>query len=324
MKFYKYIIGLIITGLLFTTSCKDESTLIINPNEVPKGVFLYLDVETPVIDISDLAGSSFKGTVTAPSENVVSYDMSVCWVSNGVASDTVPLKNYTSFPANVTVNATELAAALGVTTDQFLAGDAFNIISTATGLEGNIVSIDNLDQDAAGNPGEKQAFNYTIFISCPFVASEAAGTYQWTEDPWGTWIDDGIFEVVAGPGENQITCIDVFDHPNLDEPGTFFDMIIDVDPLSGVATVEKQNTWHPGNWGIPPGAGWGLGTHDGGGFVFSCSGTISLILNVNMDLGGWGPQVYVAQRISKKTNLILKREKTRKKTIRYFPVVLED
>lgn len=309
MKFYKYITGLIITGLLFTSSCKDTSTLVINPDDVPNGVFVYVDIETPVINITDLAGSSFQATVTAPSENVSSYDMSVCWVSGGVASDTVVLKSYTSFPASVSVNASELATALGVTINQFLAGDAFNIISSVTGSNGKVATIDNLDQDAAGNPGQRQGFNYTIFISCPFVAADAAGTYEWTQDPWQTWLIDGIFEVVAGPGENQITCIDVFDHPNLDDPGTFFDMIIDVDPESGVATVERQNTWHPGNWGIPPEAGWGFGTHDGEGFVFSCSGTISLIMNVNVDIGGLGPQIYVAQRVSKKSNPAPKQKK---------------
>lgn len=278
-------------------ACRDEGTLVVNPDDIPKGAFVYMDVESAVLNVTDLTGSKFAATVYAPSENVSNYDIKVSWVSGGNTSDTVDLKSYNAFPASVEINASELAAALGVTMDDFLPGDAFNVVCTVTSTDGKEVTIEQLDEDAAGNPGQRQAFNYTTYISCPFNASDAAGTYEATVDDFGTFADNGQFEVIAGPGENQITCKDWFGHSVPGAPDATYDVIIDVDPNSGIATVSKQDAWHCDTWGCP----YGTGRVDGGGFVFSCSGTISLVLEHTVDLGSFGQYAIVCQKVSKKT-----------------------
>ena len=167
MKFYKYITGLIITGLLFTSSCKDTSTLVINPDDVSNGVFVTMDVINAVLDATDLANAAFTATVDAPSENVASYDIQVARTSGGVTSDTVDLKSYTSFPVDISLSAAEIASVLGLTTGDFGAGDKFDFVCSATGTDGLVATFDNLDQDAAGNAAQRQGFNYSAYVACP-------------------------------------------------------------------------------------------------------------------------------------------------------------
>jgi len=65
------------------------------------------------------------------------------------------------------------------------------------------------------------------------LTERAEGTYKWIKDPFPYGIQtsqDRTFQIVAGPGENQITCVDAFGYPQK------FDMIIDVDPATGIAT----------------------------------------------------------------------------------------
>lgn len=112
--------------------------------------------------------------------------------------------------------------------------------------------------------------DFRSYFVCSFDANSTIGTYQVTSSVWEH--NTGTFEVVAGPGENQVTLIDFLGHGAMD--GNNYDIIVDVDPASGQATVEPQLAWDSDNYG------WGYGpiTGEGGGYVLSCSGTISLDL----------------------------------------------
>ena len=292
---FKFLICFVLLGLLFFSvwSCRDDSKLPIDMDEIPYGIFIAGEMVTPILDVTNLDNSQIEYEIEAPSNNVSKYDVYVCRQSGVDFSDTVFVKSYSTFPILVELSAAEIATGLGITNADYVPGDILNFIGIATGSNGETASFDDLDQDVGTNPGERQGFNFTGYVSCPFDAQEAAGTYEWVVDPWETFYDDGIFEVVAGPGENQITCLDVFDHPT--PTGGTYDMIIDVDPTTGIAIVERQDTWWPGNWGLP--ANWGIGWHEGEGFVFSCSGLITLQMTVGMALGNWGVQAYGANKV---------------------------
>jgi hypothetical protein len=66
----------------------------------------------------------------------------------------------------------------------------------------------------------------------------------------------------------------MFHHPDPDNPGSTYNVIVDVDPETGIAIVENQDAWNSDNWGW----GLGVGSIEGGGFVFSCAGSILLTL----------------------------------------------
>ncbi len=136
------------------------------------------------------------------------------------------------------------------------------------------------------------AYRLTTFFSCPFNAENAAGTYTITRDDFQTSVGDLEFEVVAGPGDNQITLINPFDHVNPVTGEQDYDVIVTVDPATAAATVTQQAAWHCNNFGC----GFGVGSVDGTVFVFSCSGTITLNLRHTVAAGSFGINRFIAQK----------------------------
>ncbi len=280
-KYLKYL--LVSLSLVIIASCEDESK-----NRVPtppNGAFVYLDVDTPVIDVTNIDSSSYDFTLTAPAGNIESYELSV----NRNGGDDFPILTITKFPTSVSISAADIANALGITVADLQPGDAYNFSALITDKNGNESSIDNLNGDAK-NPGERQAFKHTTYLSCPFNAADAAGLYQVTFDgffedqPWDV-------EILAGPGENQITMKNLYE-PSTGQGG--YDIVIDVDPNTGIATVENQGVFDTDAFG------WGYGEAkvrtNGPSFVFSCSGTITLLLNYNVSLGSFGTFQFSLQK----------------------------
>lgn len=84
----------------------------------------------------------------------------------------------------------------------------------------------------------------TIGYECPFNINDYAGTYETTTDEFGVYIGEPKpFEVVAGPGENQITLVNFAAHPEM------YDLVIDVDPTNGNLTIPKQEALNTNNIG---------------------------------------------------------------------------
>ena len=315
------ILSFIILAVLFITSCKDNKLFY---SEIQKAAFVYFEeLPDPVIGVESVGDVNYTGTLYA-SGPVANYKLEIYGILSGVPTDTAVIGNYTEFPVAFTFTTQDIINLLGITINDINFGDTFGFIGTVTAKDGTVYygvapelnetfdengELIGSDYHSNGKVdlnvfdptnGYKTGFAFNFVIGCPvnsFNAQAMAGTYQWIVDPWETWVDDGIFEVVAGPCENQITCIDVFDHPVPGNPGATYDMTIDVDPATGAATVAKQNTWDPLTWGI---SGWGTGYHSGGGYVFGCIETITLNLEVTTDLYTWGVQPYVAVKIPSK------------------------
>ncbi|WP_378177801.1 hypothetical protein [Aquimarina sp. SS2-1] len=276
----------VLTTTVFFSCEDDEKNKITDTVEAPWAYFQ--EITTPVIDVTNLDGSAYEAVIVAPFDNIASYAIRV----NRNGGDFFPLRTVTEFPLNLSVTAADLATALGLTVPDLQPGDKFDFIATITDTNG--VVFDGGDQTQflgdISNPGLAQALNYTTFISCPFNAADAAGTYTITVDGFGTSVGDLTFEVVAGPGENQITMVNPFDHPNPDTGLQDYSVTIDVDPTTGVASIERQPAWHCDNFGCP----YGEGRVNGGGFVFSCSGAIVVDLTHTVDLGSFGTFPFTA------------------------------
>ena len=74
MKSIKYLFILSIFALVFT-SCEDEDK---NPLPTPpNGVFVMMDVISPVINVTDLENSAYEFSISTLSNNVESYTLSV-------------------------------------------------------------------------------------------------------------------------------------------------------------------------------------------------------------------------------------------------------
>lgn len=283
MKYIKICILSLLSILLIIFSCRDEDTLVLNPDKIPHGIMVCLDeITSPVLNVADMENSAFEANFFAPSDNVNTYVIMAQRISTSV-SEWVEVKRITDFPKNcsVSISAAEIADALDIDMNDFLPGDEIDFDAYAIGDNGDTAYWENLDQDLGTNPGQKQGFRYVAYVSCPFNAAESAGTYKLIEEEAELMYDsDSTIVVVAGPGENQITIMNVFHHPYPDNPGSTYNVIVDVNPLTGIAMVGNQDAWNSDNWGW----GWGVGTIEGAGFVFSCTGLI--ILSLEQYCGG--------------------------------------
>ena len=291
---YKF---LLVTFLAVSFSaCEDidKDPFEINGNDGPFGSFVRLDITTaPVLDVTDIENTEFGGTVRAPSNNVASYELKVRRVSGGEASDYAPLFSTTTFPAEFIANASNLAAALGLTVPDLLPGDRFDFEATSVGTDGSVVTFDDFGPNLQGGPGEAQGYRFNTFISCPFVLDEAVGTYQVTVSGFGSFPAGNTFEVIAGGNDNQIIMVNphgsTTGDPNPIE-GAGYEIVVDVSPF-GLATVEGSiddvdqyifDTDLTGNAGF-------FDTHvEGDGFVFSCAGAIILSLDYDLTAVGGG------------------------------------
>ncbi|WP_456441868.1 hypothetical protein [Psychroserpens sp.] len=291
---YIYKFALLALLIISVSACEDidKDPFEISVNDGPFGSFVRLDITTaPVLDVTDIANTTFGGTLRAPSNNVASYEMRVRRVSGGAASDFAPLFSTTTFPAEFIANAENLATALGLAVSDLLPGDRFDFEATSIGTDGSVVTFDSFGPNLQGGPGEAQGYRFNTFISCPFVQDEAIGTYTVTVSTFGAYPAGNTFEVIAGDNDNQIIMVNP--HGSLlGDPvpieGAGYEIVVDVTPF-GLATVERTiddvdqyifDTDPTGNTGF-------FDTHvEGDGFVFSCAGAI--ILSLDYDLSGLG------------------------------------
>jgi len=295
MKNIKNSLYILFFAALFT-SCVDEGDSFLVDHRDPDNFapFISLQRDSPIIDFSD-PNASYDFTLSDPSgANVVaSYAVAVSWTSAAGTSDTIAIETITSFPAEVSYSLPALATVLGVSADDFAPGDSFLFWATTTGTNGVVTTFEDLVGDAQNSQGLSQALRHVVFIACPFVQADAIGNYAIVTDGFPASLDPTrLIEAVAGPDENSATLLNPFSHVS-----QAFEMTIDVEPATGIASVAQQQTFSTTELvGIVVGTDFGVASHDGGGFFFSCAGFITLTLRTTVAAGSFGSQVYEFQK----------------------------
>ncbi len=135
-----------------------------------------------------------------------------------------------------------------------------------------------------------------LSVKCPSTdIASIPGTYKIITDDFGTSVGDDQFEMIAGPGDNQVTMVNPFDQPNPDAGGEQNYMVtIDIDPETGVAKVSKQAAWHYSNFAASP--DYGEGRVEGGGLALTCIGQIQLTLENTVDAGSFGSYELIVEK----------------------------
>ncbi len=219
----KSLIVLLLASTVFV-ACDDEDKKPLNllGGDEIIAPYVRIIVESPIVAQGDIASSSFKGVVSALNNNVSSYELSVSRESGGVASDTVSLTTVTSFPSEISIPYTDIASALGITTNDILGGDFIRFLGTATGNDGSVFTFDNFTASITGQPEQRQAFNFIVLIKCsPISDATVPGTWivEMTDlygDGWDgaflTFEIDGVatnYTVSAGQASAATHIIDV-------------------------------------------------------------------------------------------------------------------
>ncbi len=267
-----------------TFSCDPEGPFDIHDNPANLAPFVSIDLQTD--DLIDFTNPSdtYSFMLMAPGSNIASYNLQVASSSQ---EDTVDLLVVNNFPEEVTVTFEQIASAFGVPTSAFSPGDQFTFLGTITDNNGRVGVYTDLNGDARGE-GIMQGLRHLAFIFCPFNAAEAVGTYDVTSLGFGEFFGEMnlVREVVAGPGENQITIVGGA-YPTVGST----DLIVDVNPENGVASLGGDGTAFSAAAGAFDTDNYGSVS----GFVFSCVGAINLTVDFDAYAGNAHPVVLQKQ-----------------------------
>jgi len=267
-------------GLIF--SCKKNDINGDSKNLVG-GSYITLDSTiNSFLNISDAASSVSIKVKNTVGEKVASINI---YAATGDPLDTtkwVMIKNVPySDGVVLSVTTDELATAFGST--PLSAGNSYTIQNEVVTATGRKFSVNNTPSTYNSFPAYNMALTWNATAVCAFNQADAIGTYKVTYDnDWRDFSVGDVITVSAGPDANSIQFL-AYPSPAYAAAGTRQPWIVHVDPTTDVATMTDQY----------------IGDYDGGpatratatGLVFSCTGLISLKVNVN-----YGGTVYANQK----------------------------
>jgi hypothetical protein len=282
MKKLFYILTVIITVIAFN-ACKKKGGEV-NPlsdrSLLGDGSYITLDKNINLnLDFSQLATSTVGIQVTQyPDGQPVDHvDL---FVTPGASYDTTEWHKVKTVPytgAGTVLSATgaELTTALGVDPSTITPGSSYTFYTRIVTKDGYSFDVNTTGDNGGGGlvtgPFYFAAFSFTVYVVCPYTGS-AAGTYKVVRDDWEDWLPDDLVQVTDGPAANQIDLSQVYPNPAVG--GVVVNpLIVDIDPATGTATIPSVVFGHYSN----------DYTADGGGYVFSCTGVITLTLNISGD-----------------------------------------
>jgi hypothetical protein len=275
---------LLITGLIFTVGCK-KGEVISDVKSLGTGSYITLVKTTNLrFDYANIANSSVSITVKELGSPVDKIKIFVS--KGGLTADNTKWKAVKEVPYSgetvLTVKATEIATALGVTVADIAPGGTYTLYNQVITKDGRTFDLTNTPGSFSGNSNYNMAMSWTSVVVCPFVGP-VAGKYKVVQDDWVDWAVGDLVDVVDGPGANQIDLRKIWPNPRYGTAISPF-LIVNIDPATGAATIPL------GNWGD-------YGTYTAStlsgssGFVFSCTGDIILTIHVNAT--GFGDQGFL-------------------------------
>ena len=174
MKLYRYIAIIILAALVW--SC--ETPMLINPDDVPRGIYVTFVPGNSNINSEDIDGTPITGTFDVPAENVASHAVYVkrLYDDGESESDYLLLETITSFPYDFSVDGNELADLFGVPVEETFA-NFYTFNCEATGTNGDVATYDNLHNDRIGSAQQLQGFRFQGAVVCPSDPDVIIGTY---------------------------------------------------------------------------------------------------------------------------------------------------
>jgi hypothetical protein len=258
--------------LLIVFSCQNPYS-VFDESSV-KGVYVAID-GTPqsVLFYFNNPTSSYKANIKAIGPSKVTK-METYVVVAGVET-LVKTTNWPTTTWEVTLQ--DVATALNKPIANFTPGAKVVLRNKVTSSDNQVWTSENMSNLSGGllngTPYQNLLNDVSVFVTCPFNADEAVGTYTVVRDDWA---DNNIGDqlTVSKIDANNIV-INEYPTTSREHHG----LVITVDPNSGAATVNKQYS-----------GGYGASDTEysaGSGFVFSCVGYITVTLNFTYNGGAY-------------------------------------
>ncbi len=279
--------------LLFATSCKKAD----NPNPLSDvknlGIGSYLTlVENGNLNFEyDNATSAVSVKVDKSGSDISKI---IIFVVDGANSDTttwhrIKEVSFTGAGTVLSVTSQDVATALGVTVSDLSAGKFFTFYNRVITTDGRVFDINNAGNALATNSNYNACFQWQAYVTCPFT-SPVGGNYTVVQDDWVDWYPGDVVNVIDGPAANQIDLSDVWPNPAY---GNIVDhLIVNIDPTTGTASVPLVTFGDYGSLATAQGAF----DNDVAGYVFSCTGYITLTMKLTYNGSPYGNYKLVLQK----------------------------
>jgi hypothetical protein len=286
-KFLKYITALSL-ALMIMISCRDEDAVRMPKLQEGVNARVVLDPNRGFLDFGNIGTASIAFDVYSVNKNIdeIVYDVTYTDTSDPTAKFptaqvTVPGSSFVDGKASVELTSSQIAEmfALPGGVDYIGGGDNLTFTSSAKLTDGRIITAANSAPSITGGTNASFTTAFNVLVACAFNVDEAVGTYTITRDDAEVSApgDDFQLEVIAGPGDNQVTLVDLYGYGS-------YDVVVDVNPANGAATIAKQVAWDSDALGI----GFGEASIAGGGFFLSCAGSLDVIVEHTVDAGSFG------------------------------------
>jgi hypothetical protein len=284
-------------GLIILSSCKKSEVQNPLADVANLGVGSYITLASTVN-----LNFSFNTPASMVSIKVDQYagsgdvDKIVLYVVAGSNSDPTSWKKIKTIPftgAGTVLSATsqEVATALGVTVASLTPGNFYTFYNQILTKDGRTFDLSNTLGALENNSNYNACFRWQAFVTCPFSAP-VAGNYRVVQDDWADWSPGNIVTVTDGPGANQINLSAVWPNPAYGD--IVSPLIVNIDPATGTAKVPLVTfaNNYPGT-----ATARGAGAGDVAGYVFSCTGYITLTMLVTYNGSSQGNLKLVLQKL---------------------------
>jgi hypothetical protein len=264
-----------IVAVIAIGSCK-KGEVISDVNSLGKGSYITLvKTNNVIIDYSNLSTSKVSITVKefgSPIDKIKVY------VTKGATSlnraNWKLTKEFTySGETTLDVTAGEIAKALGIPPSGLETGATYTLYNQVITKDGRSFDIVNTYGEVAGNSNYNMVFTWAAVVICPYISTGFAGDFEVIEDGWADFSPGDVLKVTFGADASKQ--LKITSYPNPAFGINRKDIVIDIAPATGIATVASQV------YGDYPGFDTNLKVKSVGtnNYVFSCVGTITLRLN---------------------------------------------
>ena len=201
----------------------------------------------------------------------------ILYVVEGANSDPASWKkiktvSFTGSETILSATSLEVATALGVPVSSLSPGNFYTFYNQIVTKTGKIYDLSNVGNALGSNSNYNAVFYWTAYITCPFVAP-VGGSYKVVYDgDWQDWNTGDVVQVLDGPvGSNTISLEKVWPGGGI----IINPLIVNIDPATGTAKVPLVTFGKYSAAGTQYTA-QGAGKNDVAGYVFSCTGYITL------------------------------------------------
>jgi hypothetical protein len=293
----------IISLVTAISSCKKTGGAI-NPlsdvKNLTVGSYLVLDSTLNLNFDNSAMTTSTVGIMVSGYKGGEAVDHIDVFAASGSTYDTtkwhkVKTVSYSGDGTKLNVTGGELATALGVDPSSFVAGSFYTFYTRLYTKTGRTFDVNNTGNNSGSGlitgPYYYGAYFFTAYITCPF-SGPVAGTYKVIADDWVDWQPDDLVQVTDGPGANQVNLSQIWPHG-----GTIISpLVVNVNPANGVATIPKVTFGRYGGASSTQYTAEGAGTGDVAGYIFSCTGYITLSIDIQGGGTDYGPNRLILQK----------------------------